>query len=194
VAWKRTQFFAVQAITLSRAVGGLLFVCTALTPTRAMLSLCCYVLAALTDIVDGFLARRFSCTTKVGGALDLFGDKFLTLSSALYGAAVGMPLLACASILLRETFLMCLRAVANASEGLLPPRRLTGTVTVIPIRILTPALMVARTLDVDAHTKFAVAYYMVGAVSAISLVYKIVAGWPRIRESVARDLAANKEG
>jgi len=67
-------------------------------------------------------------------------------------------------------------------------------VTVIPIRILTPALMVARTLDVDAHTKFAVAYYMVGAVSAISLVYKIVAGWPRIRESVARDLAANKEG
>ena len=38
-----------------------------------------FVLAAASDFLDGFLARRFNAVTKLGGVLDQIGDKFLTV-------------------------------------------------------------------------------------------------------------------
>jgi CDP-diacylglycerol--glycerol-3-phosphate 3-phosphatidyltransferase len=40
-----------------------------------------FTLAAVSDFVDGFLARQFKVVTKLGGVLDQIGDKFLTVNA-----------------------------------------------------------------------------------------------------------------
>ncbi|MDR1826302.1 MAG: CDP-alcohol phosphatidyltransferase family protein [Rickettsiales bacterium] len=40
-----------------------------------------FVLAAATDWLDGFLARKFKAQTKLGGVLDQIGDKFLIVNT-----------------------------------------------------------------------------------------------------------------
>ena len=42
-----------------------------------------FVLAAISDWADGFLARRFRVVTKIGGVLDHMGDKFLVVNALI---------------------------------------------------------------------------------------------------------------
>ncbi|MDR3208700.1 MAG: CDP-alcohol phosphatidyltransferase family protein [Rickettsiales bacterium] len=40
-----------------------------------------FVLASVSDWLDGFLARRYSVATKIGGVIDHIGDKFLVANA-----------------------------------------------------------------------------------------------------------------
>ena len=42
-----------------------------------------FILASVSDFLDGFLARRFKATSKLGGVLDQIGDKFLTVNALI---------------------------------------------------------------------------------------------------------------
>jgi CDP-diacylglycerol--glycerol-3-phosphate 3-phosphatidyltransferase len=42
-----------------------------------------FVSAAISDFVDGFLARKYKVATKIGGVLDHIGDKFLVVNSLI---------------------------------------------------------------------------------------------------------------
>ncbi len=53
-----------------------------------------FVLAGLTDIVDGPIARRFQVTSRFGRVVDPLADKVLVCGSFLCFAIVGQPLLA----------------------------------------------------------------------------------------------------
>lgn len=53
-----------------------------------------FVLAGLTDIVDGPIARRFEVTSQFGRVVDPLADKVLVCGSFLCFAIVGQPLLA----------------------------------------------------------------------------------------------------
>ena len=46
-------------------------------------SLILFVLAALTDFVDGFLARKYDVCTKLGGVMDHIGDKLLVVNTLI---------------------------------------------------------------------------------------------------------------
>jgi CDP-diacylglycerol--glycerol-3-phosphate 3-phosphatidyltransferase len=76
-----------------------------------------FVLAAVTDFFDGYIARAWNQKTTLGSILDPLADKMLTLAAFL-----GLMLLGRANawiiylILLREFFITGLR-VAAASEG-----------------------------------------------------------------------------
>lgn len=52
-----------------------------------------FVVAGLTDIVDGYLARKFEATSKLGRILDPLADKFLVCGAFVCFAIVGQPLL-----------------------------------------------------------------------------------------------------
>ena len=77
-----------------------------------------FVIAAITDFFDGFIARNFNAVSKLGEILDPLADKMLTL-----GAFLGLLFLHRADawavylILVREFFITGLRVVM-ASEGL----------------------------------------------------------------------------
>lgn len=40
-----------------------------------------FVIAGATDVIDGFIARKFNCTSTLGKVLDPLADKFLQLSA-----------------------------------------------------------------------------------------------------------------
>lgn len=54
-----------------------------------------FVVTGLTDIVDGYLARKFEVTSKFGRTMDPLADKFLVCGAYFCFAWVGQPLLKC---------------------------------------------------------------------------------------------------
>lgn len=73
-------------LTLSRIVLALAFPFTLRVP---LLALAVLVIGGLTDLIDGFLARRFGWTSETGATLDPIADKLLVLSIAFSLLAAG---------------------------------------------------------------------------------------------------------
>jgi CDP-diacylglycerol---glycerol-3-phosphate 3-phosphatidyltransferase len=59
-----------------------------------MVAFVLFVVAGITDIVDGYLARKFNATSKFGRTVDPLADKILVCGAFFCFAAVGQPLLA----------------------------------------------------------------------------------------------------
>ena len=72
-----------NAITLSRIFLIPVFVVVFLDPTpyRSLMAAAVFGLAALTDAVDGYVARRWGTVTKLGKLLDPIADKLLVLTA-----------------------------------------------------------------------------------------------------------------
>jgi len=72
-----------------------------------------FVLLGVTDLFDGYLARRLNQVTKLGALLDPIADKFLVVSSLIALQAVGaIGFIWVTILILRELFVMSLRYVA----------------------------------------------------------------------------------
>ena len=170
----------VQAVTLSRVILTLLFVTTALTPRYRIHAMVFFVCAAGSDLIDGSLARRLNAVTRGGGALDLFGDKFLTICSVLFAVARGIDLLPCSLIVLREIFLSCIRGVHVDGQPVIPPTRVLGTITATTIRLSTLALLLQQTATRNPSESINTLFYLVAAFYALSLTYRIVSNRERL--------------
>lgn len=132
----------VQTVTLSRVAAMLLFAGTALNHELQPLAISAFLYALMTDVADGHLARRFHVATEIGGALDGFADKFVTLSSTLYLLGAGIPLLPGCIILTRDLLVLSFRYVRVENVPLFPPRRLLGGLSGVPVRLLALVVLV----------------------------------------------------
>ena len=84
-----------------------------------------FLLASLTDWLDGYLARRRQQVTDFGTLLDPIADKVLILAALVMLVQVGrVPGWLVILILSREFAVTALRAVAAASGRILPAERL----------------------------------------------------------------------
>ncbi len=71
-------------------------------------------LAALTDRLDGFLAKRYGWTSTLGAFLDQTSDKLVTLAIFAFLTVHGaFPVWALAAVVFRELFVSGLRITAN---------------------------------------------------------------------------------
>ena len=78
-----------------------------------------FVLAALTDLVDGWLARKYNITTSFGKFMDLLADKVLVSSALVAFIALGYAKLwMVLPIISRDFFITGLRSLA-AYKGVL---------------------------------------------------------------------------
>ncbi len=81
-----------------------------------------FVIAALTDFADGYLARRWEITTTLGAFLDSVADKVLVTGSLLVLIEVGRAWSWAAFIIIgRELAVMGLRGVAALEKSKVPP-------------------------------------------------------------------------
>ena len=95
---KRFRFFVVFLLTVSRGPLAVSFAVLFLTVgpgwTRIVLGLFLLAAMELTDLLDGFVARRFGVVTEWGAALDPYMDSFsrLTVYWTLACAGLILPL------------------------------------------------------------------------------------------------------
>ncbi len=104
-----------NAITLSRLVLTALFIAgTAWGGTVGhWMALLCFVVAAISDFLDGWLARRMGLVTPMGKLLDPLADKVLVCSAYVYLSAEGLcPVWITVLILAREFLVTGLRQIA----------------------------------------------------------------------------------
>jgi CDP-diacylglycerol--glycerol-3-phosphate 3-phosphatidyltransferase len=105
-----------------------------------------FVIAAVTDFFDGWLARKLNATSVWGAILDPIGDKVLVCGAILGLMAMGpqpMVLLPAGLILFREFTVSALREVGAGKGIKLPVTQLAKWKTALQMIALTMELVVA---------------------------------------------------
>lgn len=88
------------------------------TPRGALLAAYTWAVLAITDFLDGYLARRFNIESVVGKFLDPLADKLLVMALLVYLVRMGrIPPWIVVVLLAREIAITGLRSIAS-SEGI----------------------------------------------------------------------------
>ena len=115
-------------ITLVRILLIPVFVVLFITPTpdRSVSAAVVFVIASVTDLLDGYLARRTGQVTKLGKLLDPIADKLLVLSALILLVNVDrVSTLVAILVIAREVAVTGVRAIA-AGEGMIIAAETTG--------------------------------------------------------------------
>jgi len=109
--------------------------------TNEWLALAIFLTAAGTDLLDGYLARRWKQVTTIGTLLDPIADKLL-ISAALISLVQVRVLPGWMAILIigREFAVSGLRSIA-AAEGYSPPPGLLSAIALTPAMLVTGLLI-----------------------------------------------------
>jgi CDP-diacylglycerol--glycerol-3-phosphate 3-phosphatidyltransferase len=95
-------------------------------PDQSIMAAIVFLVAAVTDLLDGYLARRTGQVTKLGKLLDPIADKLLVLSALILLVNVDrVSALVAILIIAREVAVTGIRAIA-ATEGMIIPAEATG--------------------------------------------------------------------
>jgi CDP-diacylglycerol---glycerol-3-phosphate 3-phosphatidyltransferase len=129
-------------IVLIPAVMGLVLLGGEHTSGAYPAAACLFVLAALTDFFDGYLARRWSMTTTFGSFLDTTADKLLVACALIALVAVdrASPWIA-AVIVARELVILGLRGVVAADGLVIKPSPWGKIKTTVQFVAITLAIL-----------------------------------------------------
>lgn len=96
------------------------------TPDRSLSAAVIFTVAAVTDLLDGYIARRNGQVTKLGKLLDPIADKLLVLSALILLVNIDrVSALVAILVIAREVAVTGIRAIA-AGEGLIIAAETTG--------------------------------------------------------------------
>jgi phosphatidylglycerophosphate synthase len=170
---------------LSRAIAAFVFASIAFIPRAEAVTLIVFSYAALTDVADGMLARKFRVASHGGAALDIACDKYLTIFSLLYAVAAGAPLVPCCVALTRDIFVQAFRVIRVGDRPLFRPKRSLGVVVVMPIRFLTFYILVLRCLATSISETAAVMRlsWICAFTSAAVLAFTVISDWTALRQA-----------
>lgn len=121
------------------------------TPERSLAAATVFGIAALTDLLDGYLARRRSEVTRLGRLLDPIADKLLVISGLILlvefqrvSAVVAIVIIA------REVAVTGIRAI-SAAEGIVLSAETTGKYKMTAQVLAIICLIVADSFDPEWH-------------------------------------------
>lgn len=184
---KQRIFICIQLISISRAIVGFIFICIALYEKLNLLAILLFVYACFSDLLDGYLARKFKCETEPGRILDLFGDKFLTIAFCLYAVAKDMPIIPLCVIVLKEVFLLSIRSL-KTDKNIFKPNRLLGGLTTFPIWFNTfLVLLSVKYIDISYYY-LSIIYWLCGIIVFLNLTFKIICNWSNLIDEFKKSL------
>ncbi len=110
---------------------------------RYGLALGVFMLAGFSDALDGYLAKRFHWTSRLGGLLDPLADKALLISCYLSLAVLGLiPLWLVVLVIVRDLVIVCGAAAYHLWVEVLDPQpRLLSKVNTAAQLLLVLAVM-----------------------------------------------------
>ncbi len=144
-----------------------------------------FIIAAVTDWLDGFLARRWNQTSSFGAFLDPVADKLMVTAALLSLLALGRVTDLIALVIIgREITISALRewmAQIGASKSVAVNflGKLKTTVQMVAIPLL---LYSDRLLGFDAHLLGTWMIYVAAVLTLWSMFYYMKLAWPQIRE------------
>jgi CDP-diacylglycerol--glycerol-3-phosphate 3-phosphatidyltransferase len=106
--------------------------------TLSYIAAAVFLAGAVSDGLDGYLARRYDTTTRTGQWLDPLADKVLVSAPVIALTALGdFPLWAAAVIVVREVGIAVLRALLSLRGGSMPATRMAKAKTLFQLVAIT---------------------------------------------------------
>ena len=147
---------------------------------RWSLALPLFLIAGLSDGLDGFLARRYHWTSRLGAILDPIGDKLLMVSSYLVlGWQGALPWWLVGLVILRDVVIMTGTVLYRVLIGVVvfEPILLSKINTVCQILLVTIALFVLVGIDMLATFQTFLIYIVLFTTVSSGVAYVVL--WAR---------------
>ena len=117
-------------------------------PGAKLLAFALFTFSSLTDLADGYIARRFNQITDFGKLMDPLVDKIMTMSAFVCLVSLGsIPAWAVIVILSREFLVTGLRMIAASRNIVLPAERLGKLKTIWQMVTICYWLLLGPVLD-----------------------------------------------
>jgi cardiolipin synthase len=161
-------------------------------PTKNLCAAVIFVLAALTDWFDGFLARKLNQTSAFGAFLDPVADKLMVTAALLILVELGRLNAVIALVIIgREIAISALRewmAQIGASRSVavnsLGKFKTACQMTAIPLLLFNAPLLIEGHMLLDARVWGLWLIYLAAVLTIWSMLYYMKLAWPQIRERV----------
>lgn len=111
-------------------------------PHRFLIACIIFSAGAITDAVDGHLARKYNQITNFGKFLDPIADKILTTSALLAFMSMGLCNIWIVMLVLTREFAIASVRMIAASGGVVIPANIWGKVKTVTQMLFTIAIMV----------------------------------------------------
>ena len=147
---------------------------------RWSLALPLFLIAGLSDGLDGFLARRYHWTSRLGAILDPIGDKLLMVSSYLVlGWQGALPWWLVGLVILRDVVIMTGTVLYQILIGVVvfEPILLSKINTVCQILLVTIALFVLAGVDMLTDFQTLLVYLVLLTTVSSGVAYVVL--WTR---------------
>lgn len=158
---------------------------------RGLAATVVFIVAALTDWFDGYLARRWNQTSSFGAFLDPVADKLMVAGSLLLLLELGRTTAVIAVIIIgREIAISALRewmAQIGASKSVAVSS--LGKVKTIAQMIAIPMLLYKAPLFgvIDTFYVGTILLYIAAALTLWSMAYYLRRAWPQIKDQPGVD-------
>jgi CDP-diacylglycerol--glycerol-3-phosphate 3-phosphatidyltransferase len=144
-----------------------------------------FIFAAITDAVDGYLARRWNQTSTFGAFLDPVADKLMVCAALIVLVDLGRigPFIALI-IIGREITISALREwMANIGARNSVAVNSLGKLKTIAQMVAIPMLLLNETwLGIDFRLLGTLAIYVAAVLTVWSMCYYLMKAWPDIRD------------
>ncbi|MEA1935398.1 MAG: CDP-diacylglycerol--glycerol-3-phosphate 3-phosphatidyltransferase [Thermodesulfobacteriota bacterium] len=151
---KKEIFNLPNTITLLRiSVMPVLFLLL-LSPGRtlSLIIAALFILAALTDLLDGYVARKYGIVTKMGKLLDPIADKIIINTAMILMIPIGyIPAWIVAIIIMRDVAVDGLRNIASSDGLVIPASKLGKQKTLCQIIAVSSLIIHYPLFGIDAH-------------------------------------------
>jgi phosphatidylglycerophosphate synthase len=138
----------------------------------------------VSDVLDGYLARRLKSETYFGKVLDLVSDKSMTIVSLLYAAARGISIAPLALIAVREILMIGARLMQHPDgRPLFPTSRLLGGGLGLLLWTNT-LLMTLDVYDPNRDTTPVAVVWIAATIVIINLAWRLMSNAARITASL----------
>ncbi len=130
-------------------------------PTGSLVIAGIFVIAALTDLLDGYIARRYQIVTTMGKFLDPIADKLVVNTAMILMIPLGrIPAWIVAIIIIRDFTVDGIRTIASTEGIIIGSSRLAKQKTLCQVVAVTALMIHYPFLGADAHLVGTVILYV----------------------------------
>ncbi len=170
------KFILVQTISIYRAISIFLFILFYKSFSNFSNSII-LITSISSDILDGYLSRKFKVASVGGQLLDLFSDKYLNLITIIYLIIENYPLLPLLLIITKEIFVLSFRSIKLNGKFILKTNRILGGT--LSFSLYSIVIFSINSLYTSLVPYF---IYILGFLNLIYLIYKISINFSDIKK------------